>query len=79
MISNQVWPPIISGVPHHQKKKNLMQVEVIMITTLDDHDPLQLCFSIAPVRPSVMFHVDLLVPQHDQNCAELAQRHTWVL
>lgn len=77
MISNHVWLPIISGVPYHQKK--FMQVEVIFITTRDDPDREQLCFSIAPVQPSVMIHVDLLVPQHDQSCAELVQQHTLVL
>ena len=53
-----------------------MQVEVTFITTRDDPDRGQLCFSIAPVQPSVMIHVDLLVPQHDQSYAELAQLHT---
>ena len=56
-----------------------MQVEVTLITPLDDPDPEQLCFSIAPVRPFVLIRVDLLVPQRDQSCAEPAQRHTWVL
>ena len=39
-ICKRVRLPIISGAPHHQ---NIMQVEVILITTPDDPDPEQLC------------------------------------
>ena len=51
----------------------------MLITTSDDRDLEELCFSIARARASAMIRVDSIVLLHDQSCAGLEQRHTWAL
>ena len=51
----------------------------MLITTSDDRDLEELCFSIARARPSAMVRVDLVALLHGRSCAGLEQRHTWAL